>query len=73
LINIEQLPFLKFILSVLLFFVHYSVHKFILSFRLQGAFYLFIDLSSYGREAEGFGKIEDSESLCQYLLAKVIQ
>ncbi|WVZ26619.1 hypothetical protein V8G54_005163 [Vigna mungo] len=35
----------------------------------QGAFYLFIDFSFYyGREAEGFGKIEDSESLCRYLL-----
>ncbi|CAJ2677012.1 unnamed protein product [Trifolium pratense] len=37
----------------------------------KGAFYLFIDFSSYyGREAEGFGKIEDSESLCRYLLDK---
>ncbi|CAL0329950.1 unnamed protein product [Lupinus luteus] len=37
----------------------------------QGAFYLFIDLSSYyGREAEGFGIIEDSDSLCRYLLDK---
>ncbi|CAK8578832.1 unnamed protein product [Lathyrus sativus] len=37
----------------------------------QGAFYLFIDFSIYyGREAEGFGKIEDSESLCRYLLEK---
>ncbi|KAK1580993.1 hypothetical protein Q3G72_002072 [Acer saccharum] len=35
----------------------------------QGAFYLFIDFSSYyGSEAEGFGKIENSESLCRYLL-----
>ncbi|KAF5737971.1 Aspartate aminotransferase isoform 1 [Tripterygium wilfordii] len=35
----------------------------------QGAFYLFIDLSSYyGTKAEGFGAIEDSESLCRYLL-----
>ncbi|XP_052310748.1 bifunctional aspartate aminotransferase and glutamate/aspartate-prephenate aminotransferase isoform X2 [Populus trichocarpa] len=35
----------------------------------QGAFYLFIDTSSYyGTEAEGFGKIEDSDSLCRYLL-----
>ncbi|KAJ6366131.1 hypothetical protein OIU77_002666 [Salix suchowensis] len=35
----------------------------------QGAFYLFIDVSSYyGTEAEGFGKIEDSDSLCRYLL-----
>ncbi|KAL5175662.1 Bifunctional aspartate aminotransferase and glutamate/aspartate-prephenate aminotransferase [Glycine soja] len=35
----------------------------------QGAFYLFLDFSFYyGREAEGFGKIEDSESLCRYLL-----
>lgn len=41
------------------------------SFPFQGAFYLFIDFSSYyGREAEGFGKIEDSESLCRYLLDK---
>jgi len=45
--------------------------KYILSFLLQGAFYLFIDFSSYyGREAEGFGKIENSESLCRYLLDK---
>ncbi|KAK4256706.1 hypothetical protein QN277_006395 [Acacia crassicarpa] len=37
----------------------------------QGAFYLFIDVSSfYGREAEGFGIIEDSESMCRYLLDK---
>ncbi|PON72558.1 L-threonine-O-3-phosphate decarboxylase [Trema orientale] len=37
----------------------------------QGAFYLFIDFSAYyGSEAEGFGKIEDSESLCRYLLDK---
>ncbi|XP_062148676.1 bifunctional aspartate aminotransferase and glutamate/aspartate-prephenate aminotransferase [Alnus glutinosa] len=37
----------------------------------QGAFYLFIDFSSYyGGEAEGFGKIENSESLCRYLLDK---
>ncbi|KAJ7945373.1 Aspartate aminotransferase [Quillaja saponaria] len=35
----------------------------------QGAFYLFIDFSSfYGREVEGFGGIENSESLCRYLL-----
>uniref|UniRef100_A0A7N2N9C2 Aminotransferase class I/classII large domain-containing protein n=1 Tax=Quercus lobata TaxID=97700 RepID=A0A7N2N9C2_QUELO len=35
----------------------------------KGAFYLFIDFSSYyGTEAEGFGKIENSESLCRYLL-----
>lgn len=38
---------------------------------LQGAFYLFIDFSSYyGIEAEGFGKIENSESLCRYFLDK---
>ncbi|KAK0608724.1 hypothetical protein LWI29_035079 [Acer saccharum] len=37
----------------------------------QGAFYLFIDFRSYyGSEAEGFGKIENSESLCRYLLDK---
>ncbi|MED6198982.1 hypothetical protein PIB30_071764 [Stylosanthes scabra] len=37
----------------------------------QGAFYLFIDVSSYyGKEAEGFGRIDDSESLCRYLLDK---
>ncbi|GAV89201.1 Aminotran_1_2 domain-containing protein [Cephalotus follicularis] len=35
----------------------------------QGAFYLFIDVSSYyGAEVEGFGKIENSESLCRYML-----
>ncbi|KAH7520642.1 hypothetical protein FEM48_Zijuj08G0166600 [Ziziphus jujuba var. spinosa] len=35
----------------------------------KGAFYLFIDFSSYyGAEAEGFGIIENSESLCRYLL-----
>lgn len=39
--------------------------------RLQGAFYLFLDFSSYyGAEAEGFGIIKDSESLCRYLLDK---
>ena len=38
-------------------------------FYMQGAFYLFIDFSSYyGAEVEGFGKIEDSDSLCRYLL-----
>lgn len=37
----------------------------------QGAFYLFVDFSSYyGSEVEGFGKIENSESLCRYLLDK---
>ncbi|KAL1364868.1 hypothetical protein HN51_013011 [Arachis hypogaea] len=37
----------------------------------QGTFYLFADFSSfYGKEAEGFGRIEDSESLCRYLLDK---
>ncbi|XP_052196337.1 bifunctional aspartate aminotransferase and glutamate/aspartate-prephenate aminotransferase-like isoform X2 [Diospyros lotus] len=35
----------------------------------QGAFYLFLDFSSYyGAEAEGFGTIKNSESLCRYLL-----
>ncbi|CAA7401030.1 unnamed protein product [Spirodela intermedia] len=35
----------------------------------QGAFYLFMDFSSYyGSEVEGFGVIKDSESLCRYLL-----
>ncbi|XP_078441220.1 aspartate aminotransferase [Wolffia australiana] len=35
----------------------------------QGAFYLFMDFSSYyGSEVEGFGVIDDSESLCRYLL-----
>ncbi|KAJ6918853.1 hypothetical protein NC651_012957 [Populus alba x Populus x berolinensis] len=34
-----------------------------------GAFYLFIDFSSYyGAEVEGFGKIDDSDALCRYLL-----
>ncbi|AQK93594.1 glutamate-oxaloacetate transaminase5 [Zea mays] len=38
---------------------------------LQGAFYLFIDFSSYyGSEVEGFGTIKDSESLCLFLLEK---
>ncbi|KAM1068280.1 hypothetical protein ACFX2A_000261 [Malus domestica] len=37
----------------------------------RGAFYLFVDFSAYyGTEAEGFGKIENSESLCRYLLDK---
>ncbi|KAG2711833.1 hypothetical protein I3760_04G095900 [Carya illinoinensis] len=37
----------------------------------QGAFYLFLDFSFYyGTDAEGFGKIENSESLCRYLLDK---
>ncbi|XP_019259140.1 PREDICTED: bifunctional aspartate aminotransferase and glutamate/aspartate-prephenate aminotransferase isoform X2 [Nicotiana attenuata] len=37
----------------------------------RGAFYLFIDLSSYyGVEVDGFGSINDSESLCRYLLDK---
>jgi len=41
------------------------------SFHFQGGFYVFIDLSSYyGREAEGFGLIENSDSLCGYLLEK---
>ena len=38
-------------------------------FYLQGAFYLFIDFSCYyGSKADGFGLIQDSESLCRYLL-----
>ncbi|CAL9103513.1 unnamed protein product [Musa acuminata var. zebrina] len=37
----------------------------------QGAFYLFIDFSSYyGSEVEGFGTIKDSESLCRFFLDK---
>ncbi|KAG6507205.1 bifunctional aspartate aminotransferase and glutamate/aspartate-prephenate aminotransferase-like [Zingiber officinale] len=37
----------------------------------QGAFYLFIDFSSYyGSVVEGFGNIKDSESLCRFLLDK---
>ncbi|XP_022136875.1 bifunctional aspartate aminotransferase and glutamate/aspartate-prephenate aminotransferase [Momordica charantia] len=37
----------------------------------QGAFYLFLDFSSYyGSEVEGFGVINNSESLCRYLLEK---
>nr|CAD1832806.1 unnamed protein product [Ananas comosus var. bracteatus] len=37
----------------------------------QGAFYLFVDFSSfYGSEVEGFGIIKDSESLCRFLLDK---
>ncbi|GAB4860998.1 hypothetical protein Ancab_036158 [Ancistrocladus abbreviatus] len=37
----------------------------------QGAFYLFLDFSSYyGSKAEGFGIINGSESLCRYLLDK---
>lgn len=37
----------------------------------QGAFYLFADFSSYyGTEVEGFGAIENSESLCRFLLDK---
>ncbi|KAL5226293.1 hypothetical protein ABZP36_014558 [Zizania latifolia] len=39
--------------------------------RLLGAFYLFIDFSSYyGSEVEGFGIIKDSESLCMFVLEK---
>ncbi|KAL8110755.1 bifunctional aspartate aminotransferase and glutamate/aspartate-prephenate aminotransferase [Apium graveolens] len=35
----------------------------------QGAFYLFIDFSCYyGSKADGFGLIQDSESMCRYLL-----
>ncbi|KAL8251616.1 hypothetical protein R6Q59_035309 [Mikania micrantha] len=37
----------------------------------QGAFYLFLDFSCYyGIEVDGFGLINDSESLCRYLLEK---
>ncbi|KAL3527784.1 hypothetical protein ACH5RR_012440 [Cinchona calisaya] len=37
----------------------------------QGAFYLFLDFSSYyGVNADGFGAIDGSESLCRYLLDK---
>ncbi|KAJ8765799.1 hypothetical protein K2173_014921 [Erythroxylum novogranatense] len=37
----------------------------------QGAFYLFIDFSSYyGAKVDGFGLINDSDSLCRYLLDK---
>ncbi|KAL4381484.1 hypothetical protein AHAS_Ahas04G0138100 [Arachis hypogaea] len=38
---------------------------------MLGAFYLFIDFSYYyEKEAEGFGRIDDLESLCRYLLDK---
>ncbi|XXG87534.1 hypothetical protein AAC387_Pa11g2197 [Persea americana] len=37
----------------------------------QGAFYLFLDFSSYyGAEVDGFGPVKDSESLCRFLLDK---
>ncbi|KAL2528212.1 Bifunctional aspartate aminotransferase and glutamate/aspartate-prephenate aminotransferase [Forsythia ovata] len=37
----------------------------------QGAFYLFLDFSSYyQKEIDGFGVIDGSESLCRYLLDK---
>ncbi|XXG87531.1 hypothetical protein AAC387_Pa11g2195 [Persea americana] len=37
----------------------------------QGAFYLFLGFSSYyGAEVNGFGTVEDSESLCWFLLDK---
>ncbi|KAG5611622.1 hypothetical protein H5410_022903 [Solanum commersonii] len=37
----------------------------------RGAFYLFIDLSAYyGVEVDGFGTVNNSESLCRYLLDK---
>ncbi|CAH1421706.1 unnamed protein product [Lactuca virosa] len=37
----------------------------------QGAFYIFLDFSNYyGMEVDGFGLINDSESLCRYLLQK---
>nr|URX65373.1 glutamate/aspartate-prephenate aminotransferase [Gymnema sylvestre] len=37
----------------------------------QGAFYLFVDFSSYyGVEVDGFGAINGSEALCRYLLEK---
>ncbi|KAJ6803270.1 bifunctional aspartate aminotransferase and glutamate/aspartate-prephenate aminotransferase isoform X1 [Iris pallida] len=37
----------------------------------QGAFYLFIDFSSYyGSEVEGFGAMKNSESLCRFFLDK---
>ncbi|XP_020522046.1 bifunctional aspartate aminotransferase and glutamate/aspartate-prephenate aminotransferase isoform X2 [Amborella trichopoda] len=37
----------------------------------QGAFYLFLDFSSYyGSYVEGFGLIKDSDSLCRFLLDK---
>ncbi|XP_068637343.1 bifunctional aspartate aminotransferase and glutamate/aspartate-prephenate aminotransferase [Aristolochia californica] len=37
----------------------------------QGAFYLFLDFSSYyGTEVEGFGVIKDSDSLCRFFLDK---
>ncbi|KAJ6798385.1 bifunctional aspartate aminotransferase and glutamate/aspartate-prephenate aminotransferase isoform X1 [Iris pallida] len=37
----------------------------------QGAFYLFVDFSSYyGSDVEGFGTINNSESLCRFFLDK---
>lgn len=39
--------------------------------HLQGAFYMFTDFSSYyGSEVEGLGDVNDSESLCIFLLEK---
>ncbi|XP_057501754.1 bifunctional aspartate aminotransferase and glutamate/aspartate-prephenate aminotransferase [Actinidia eriantha] len=39
----------------------------------QGAFYLFLDFSSYyGAEAEGFGMINGSDSLCRYFLDRAL-
>lgn len=57
-------------LHCLLFFIVYA-NLSVFTSCMQGAFYLFIDFSTYyGSEAEGFGKIENSESLCRYLLDK---
>jgi aspartate/glutamate/aspartate-prephenate aminotransferase len=38
---------------------------------MKGAFYLFLDFSSYyGIEVEGFGVIDCSKSLCRFFLEK---
>lgn len=41
--------------------------------RLQGAFYLFPDFSSYyGSEVDGFGTITNAETLCEFFLEKCL-
>jgi len=56
------------LLVVSFFFVFFLIVGIV---NLQGAFYLFIDISAYyGSEAEGFGLINDSSSLALYFLDK---
>ncbi|QHN81746.1 Bifunctional aspartate aminotransferase and glutamate/aspartate-prephenate aminotransferase [Arachis hypogaea] len=69
-ISEPQVHKLNYMMFLLLLFSAILLCKYTM-LSTSGSIYLFLDFSSYyGREVDGFGKIENSESLCRYLLDK---